>query len=312
MDQSADRPGDGRRIVGPDTDMEAPDAPAGAEAWVIDVDARSFERDVVQRSRELPVVIDFWASWCGPCMELGPRLEKAAREGRGRFLLAKVDVDANPELAQAFRVQSIPMVVALAGGKLVDAFQGALPEAELEVFLSRLAPPRAAGALEQAQALLEEDRTDEAVQLLREHLRANTTDTDARILLARVLADAGRTEEAKKVLAKLDEEALESPEAKAVTARIEMAKNAGNLEALAEAARSKPDDPGARTAHGKALLAVRRYEEGLEELLEAVKLDPTHEGGAARQAMLEAFEILGLEDPVANDFRYRLSLQLFA
>src|SRR5690606_5152437 len=117
------------------------EGPMAHSPHIADVTAKTFQSEVVERSRTTPVVIDFWATWCGPCRTLGPLLEKLAIEGKGRFFLAKVDVDQNPELARTFQVQSIPMVLAIAGGRLVDGFTGAQPEKFVREFIDHLAPP---------------------------------------------------------------------------------------------------------------------------------------------------------------------------
>ena len=283
-------------------------------SWVIDVDARNFEQEVIARSAQVPVVVDFWAEWCEPCKALGAILEKAAREGAGRFLLARVDTDRNPEIAQAFRVQNIPMVVALVEGRPADAFQGAIPENEVHAFLDRIAPggPPAAGPVAQAAELVEAGNVAGAAALLHEHLLTQGGDAEARIALAGLLLDLDRADEAKEVVAGLSEEAAASDEARAVLSRIALAENAGDVDELRGKAEANPDDIGARTELGQALVARREYEAGLEQLLEAVRLDPSGEGLAAKQAMLGVFEILGLEDPVANDYRFQLSLVLFS
>ena len=294
--------------------MDEPTAKS-PETWIIDVDARNFEKEVVARSMDVPVVVDFWAEWCEPCKALSPILEKAAREGKGRFVLARIDVDANPELAQAFRVQSIPMVVGLSKGRLADAFQGAQPPAEVQAFLDRVAPGGSAvadDAASLAEAQAAEGDVEGAVAALREHLRSSPDDARARIVQAGLLVDLERVDDAKRVLARLSEEDAASSEGKAIAGRIDALEQTGDLDELRAALERDPEDAEARTGLGRALVARREYEAGLEELLEAVRLDPTGVGVEAKQAMLDAFDALGLEDAIANDYRFKLSLLLFS
>jgi putative thioredoxin len=284
--------------------------------WIVDVDARNFEKEVIERSLSMPVVVDFWAEWCEPCKTLGPLLEKRATDGAGRFLLAKVDIDRNPQLAQAFRVQGIPAVLAVAKGQLVDGFEGALPEPEIDAFLDRIAPgqggARASGVLAEARALADAGDGDGAVELLRGHLRAQTDDSAARSLLVELLVEAGKLDDARRVFDKLPAEARDSDSGKALAARLSLAKDAGDVGELRAAVEAAPGDAAARLALGRAHVAAQAYEEGLEQLLEAIRLDPQGSGAEARAAMLEVFDVLGLEDPVANDYRFKLSLELFA
>jgi putative thioredoxin len=286
------------------------------DAWVVDVDARTFEKEVIERSRTLPVLIDFWAGWCGPCKELTPRLERRAREGAGRFRLAKIDVDANPELAQAFRVQGIPAVLAVVDGRLADGFQGALPDDELDSFLDRVAPggpSRQEQIVEQAREKIAAGEPAAAIALLRDYLRQRPDDAPARTLLVDVLLDEDKVREAKLVFEKLSQEARETPEGKAVAGRIAFAESATDIGPLEAAVAAAPDDPAAHLELGRAYVAAKEYEKGLEELLAAVRLDPEgpEGGGEAKASMIEVFELLGLEDPLANDYRFKLSLELF-
>ncbi len=284
-------------------------------AWVVDVDARTFEQAVIERSRSVPVLVDFWAGWCGPCKTLSPLLERKARAGAGRFLLAKVDVEESPELAQAFRVQNIPSVLAVVDGRLADGFQGALPEAELDRFLDRIAPggpAQAEDVVERARRLDEEEKRDEAIALLRDHLRRESDHAPARTLLADLLVDAGKLREAKLVFEKLSAEAKDSPAGKGLRARIDFAESATELGPLEHAVEEAPEDAGARLELGRAYAAAKEHEKGLAELLQAVQLDPAGRAAEAKAAMLEIFDILGLEDPLANEYRFKLSLELFA
>ncbi len=281
-------------------------------SWIVDVNAQNFRQEVIERSLKTPVVVDFWAAWCGPCKELGPLLEAAAREGNGSFILAKVDVDKNPELAQAFQVQGIPTVLAVVDGRVVDGFSGALPPAELKRFLELVIPPAGPTPLEEARLLVADGHRAEAIEVLRGHLRSEPEDQPVRIELASILIDEGKLADAKKLWERVDEAARETDAGKALATKLRYAENAGDLAALQAAADAAPEDPAARIKLGKALAAAQRYEDGLAQLLAAVELDPEFEKGAARKAMLEVFDMLGADHPLSNDYRYRLSLLLFS
>jgi putative thioredoxin len=288
-----------------------PAAPAPV-SWILDVDARSFQKEVLERSLSVPVVVDFWAAWCGPCKALGPALEKAARAGQGRFVLARVDVDKSPELAGAFRVQGIPTVLVVVKGKIADGFEGALPERELQRFLDQVVPAKGADPAEKARALAAEGKLREAIQALEGHVQSSPDDERALILLAGLHVQAGDAEEAELVLRELSDVALQSPEVRAIRAQLDFSGSKGDLGRLEEARRQAPHDVDARVAYGKALVAADQRREGLEELLEGVRLEPEKKDGRARKAMLEVFDLLGLEDPLANEYRFKLSLVLFA
>jgi putative thioredoxin len=279
--------------------------------FVVDIDIKNFEQEIILRSAEVPVVVDFHAEWCEPCKVLGPALEKLADEMGGRFVLAKVDVDANPELAQAFRVQSVPMVMLLKDGKPLDAFTGALPEAQLRSFLEpHLGEAPGVGPLEEAARLEEEGRSAEALALLEPHLAADPEDGAARIAVTRLLLEEGEAERARTTFDRLAEADRESPEASAVAARLELLEGAGDIEGLRADLESDPRDVGKRIELGRALVAEGRTEEGLEELLSAAMRDLAFADGAARKAMLEVFQALGSEDPLTLGFQQRLSVLL--
>jgi putative thioredoxin len=282
-------------------------APAPNPAPVVDVTAATFEKDVIERSREVPVLIDFWATWCGPCKTLGPILEKLAAEMSGRFVLAKIDTDAEPELSAAFRIQSVPTVLLVVDGRPADGFMGAQPEAQIRQFLEPHLGAAPGGAIDAALALAESGDTDGAIAGLRTHLRETPDDGAARLALVSLLLDAGRDDEAQKVVAKLTDEDWVTDAGVALRARLGFAEHRSDLDALRAAVESSPDDLDARLDLGRALVAAGEHEEGLEALVEVAKRDLRHDDGAPRKAMLEVFQMLGDEDPLTIEYQRRLS-----
>jgi putative thioredoxin len=256
---------------------------------VVEATDQNFVQTVIEESKTRPVVVDLWASWCGPCRTLGPILEKVADERGGAFLLAKLDVDANPYTAGQFGVQSIPTVVAFRGGQPIDGFVGAIPEPMVNEFIDGLMPTEA--ELEAEDALEEEleGHLDDAEQKYREALEVDPNNRDARVGLGRILAETDREEEARQTLAP----ALPDSEAERVLAMLEV-RDWANL-----------TDPGT-LASARRLAAKGMWREALDGMLGALPDDPD-----ARQAMLEVFTVLGEEDELVVEYRRRLAAALF-
>lgn len=284
-----------------------------APTHVIDVTAETFSAEVIERSSQVPVLVDFWATWCGPCKALTPLLESLAAEYDGQFVLAKINVDDEAQLAQAFGIQSVPTVLLVADGRQVDGFQSALPEQALRAFLERHigagADPLAA-AREAHQA---GDRPT-AIQLVQQRLLEAPDDGDAQVLLAEVLFDEGLHEQVRGILEQLPPAAAESAAAKALLAKLELgggAESDVDLSPLKKAAEDNPEDPASHLELGRALAASGQYEPALESLLSSIRCDKTFDENAARRAMLEVFDALGTDHDLAVTYRKQLQMTLF-
>ena len=282
---------------------------AGQSPSVLDVTTATFEKEVIARSRTTPVLVDFWATWCGPCRTLSPILEKLAGEAQGAWVLAKVDIDRSQDLAAAFGIQSVPTVVVVKDGKLVDGFLGAQPEAKIRELLAKHVRP-ARDVVAEALELERAGKPAEAIALLRERAKESREDWRARAELARLLALAGALGEAQLLLDALPEDERESQAAQAARAILSAQDHAGDLGQLERAVAADPADVGARLKLGRALVAARRIEDAVPVLFEAARRDVAFQGGEPRKALLEALAALGEDHPLATEYRRKLSVLL--
>ncbi|MBF0627461.1 MAG: tetratricopeptide repeat protein [Magnetococcales bacterium] len=280
--------------------------------WVGEVEGSTFEREVVERSRRVPVLVDFWAVWCGPCRTLGPILEKLANEMDGRFFLAKIDSDREPELARRYEVRGIPAVKLFVDGKVVDEFTGALPESQVRRFLDQALPGEADKLVGAARTAEAEAGWAQALTFYQDALTYDAEHGQAMLGMARMLLTLGRAAEAEEVISRLKPRDRESVEAKALIARLAFGAAEADLEGLAARVAAHPDDIEALLTLGEALVARERYEEGLERLLEVVRRDRAFREEAGRKAVLRVFDLLGPGHPLIRQYRQRLSALLFA
>lgn len=278
-------------------------------ASVRDATDADFQRAVIERSRDVPVVVDFWAPWCGPCRQLGPVLERLASEANGAWELVKVNTDENPRTATQYRIEGIPAVKGFRDGKMVAEFTGALPEPRVRAWLNGLLPSEADRLADEGAEMerlgylaTAEDRYRDALTQAPNHARAT-------IGLARILAERGATDEALSLLDQLPSD----PEARATRAAIQMKATAGDADvpALEAQVAANPKDAVARYDLGRALAAKGDYGPALDQLLNVVKLDRTLDGDGGRKAMLDIFALLGDDDPRTHEYRKKLGYLLF-
>ena len=284
---------------------------ASPNAFVFDATDASFERDVIARSNEVPVVVDFWAPWCGPCRTLGPMLERYAQQQAGAFLLAKINVDENPRVAGAFGVKSIPLVIAFRDGQARSEFTGAQPESAVRQFLAAILPTPADQLAKEGGELLAGGHANAAEERFRAALAADARHPLALIGLARVLGERGATEEALELLERVVAQPAIEQEAERLAAELRTraagSASGGDLAALEQAARANPSDVAARIDYGRALAAARQYEAALAELLACVEADAHFSEDAARKAMLDVFGVLGGEHALVQEYRPALA-----
>ena len=292
-------------------------APGGGGA-IKDSDTANFMADVIEASMQVPVLVDFWAPWCGPCKQLGPTLEKLVRQAGGMVKLVKINVDENQEIAAQLRVQSIPMVYAFKGGRPVDAFTGALPESQLKMFIERLmggAKPPIDAALDQAAELLDQGQADQALALYRQ-IQAEDQENDRAIAgIIRASLAVGDVQSVSEIIAALPPELAAKGEIQAAISAFELtrqASEAGDVAELAAKVEADPADHQARLDYAVALVAHRRHEDAMDQLIESIRRNRAWNEEAARKQLLKLFEALGPTHELTVSGRRRLSSVLFS
>ena len=275
----------------------------------LEVEDATFEEAVIQRSREVPVVVDFWAEWCGPCRVLGPVIEQVAADFEGQVALAKLNTDLNPQTATAFRISSIPAVIAFKDGQPVSQFVGAQPEPQVRRFFEGLAPSEADRLADEAAAAFEEGDTARARACYQAALDVDRMHVAATAGLASVLLAASEFDEAERIASNLPREAA----VRAVLARIQFARVGATEARSALEARlaADEDDAAAHYRLGAVLAADEAWEPALEHLLDAVRLDRALDDEGPRRLTLAVFDVLGDEDERTQTYRRRLGSLLF-
>ncbi|MHA7876039.1 thioredoxin [Roseivivax sp.] len=287
-----------------------------------DVAEQDFMKEVIEASQEVPVIVDFWAPWCGPCKTLGPQIEAAVRAQRGAVKMAKVNVDEAQQIAGQLRIQSIPTVYAFHKGQPVDGFQGAVPESQVKQFVEQLAKMGGgdtSGGLDDALAaadeMIEAGQLEDAQQIFQAVIGEDPNNAAAYGGLARIALAAGDPDQAEAILNGAPAEISEAAEIEAARAQIELARQAeqaGPIAELEAKVAADPADHQARFDLAQALHAGGRTEEAVDQLLELFRRDREWNEGAAKQQLFTIFDALKPSDPIVLNGRRKLTSMIFA
>lgn len=300
--------------------MELGSAPQQTADFIKDVSEADFMAEVIEASMQVPVIVDFWAPWCGPCKTLGPMLEAEVARHKGRIRMAKVNVDENQMIAGQLRVQSIPTVYAFFQGQPVDAFQGALPQSQIAQFVDKLAAMGGddgglGAAIETAEQMLTEGAASDAIETFTAIIGEEPESAEAWGGLIRAHLAAGDVDAARASLGNVPAGIAASgpiDAAKAQIALAEQAASAGPLDDLAKAVEADPTNHQARLDYAQALHAAGQVEEAIDQLLDLFRRDRDWNDGAAKAQLLTIFDALKPDDPLVQKGRRKLSSMIFA
>ena len=294
-------------------------AGAAGDGLIKDATTQSFMKDVIEESKRQPVLVDFWAEWCGPCKQLTPVLEKAVKGAKGKVKLAKMDIDKHPDIPGQMGIQSIPAVIAFVNGQPADGFLGALPEGQVADFIARITKDKLGGEAQDLLKLADEalaaDNAVEAVELYAEILKDEPSSVPALAGLARAYVSTGATEQAKQTLALVPAAKANDPAVAAARSALEVAeqaKSVGPVAELEQKVAANPTDHQARFDFAVALNAAGQRKEAAEQLIAIVKRDRKWNDDGARRQLVQFFEAWGPTDEATVEGRRKLSSILFA
>jgi putative thioredoxin len=296
-------------------------AAAAGAALVKDVTTANFMAEVVDASFDQPVIVDFWAPWCGPCKQLGPLLEKVVRGANGAVRMVKLNIDENPEIAQQMRIQSIPAVYAFKDGRPVDGFVGALPESQVKQFVQRLGggaagPSPVEEAMAMAKEAVQNGDHGSAAAIYSQVLQHEADNAEAIAGLARAMIEQGEFDGARQVLERATGDLARHAEIAAARSALDLAeqgqKAIGSVGQLRDRLAQNPDDHAARFELATALFGAGQREEAIDELLALFKRDRAWDEQAARRQLVKFFEVMGPTDPLTLSARRRLSALMFS
>ncbi|MBY3169581.1 thioredoxin [Rhizobium laguerreae] len=297
-----------------------PAAPAGS--YITETTTANFAKDVIEESRKQPVLVDFWAPWCGPCKQLTPVLEKVINEAKGRVRLVKMNIDDHPSIAGQLGIQSIPAVIAFVNGRPADGFMGAVPESQIQQFIDRIAGPAGAdeaaeieAVLAEAAELLAAGNINEAAQLYGAVMQADPENAKALAGMAECMIAANQHQRAREILTELPEELAKDAGIQAVLMKLEQieeARKLGDPVALERQLAANPDDHEARIKLAKIRNVEGRRDEAADHLLLIMRKDRAFDDDGARRQLLQFFEVWGFKDPATVAARRKLSAMLFS
>jgi len=281
--------------------------------WIIETTDETFERDVIERSKGVPVVVDFWAEWCQPCHLLAPMLERLVTDFAGEFVLVKANTDQTQSVCGQLRIQSIPAVYGFRDGELLDSFVGLLPENQLKPWFERLLPTEAERRVAEANKIAQID-SHGAEQKYREALELDADLAKAKIGLAALLLTQGRLDECRELMEELERRGFLEPAAEMLKADMELhskAREVGSVDECRAAAEADPDEPHLKLNLAIALAAARQHEGALENCLELVRDHKQQFGEPARQIMVGIFQLLPNNSELTNTYRRKLASALY-
>ncbi|NEJ00641.1 thioredoxin [Rhizobium ruizarguesonis] len=299
-----------------------PEPAAAAGSYITETTTANFGTDVIEESRKQPVLVDFWAPWCGPCKQLTPVLEKVINEAKGRVRLVKMNIDDHPSIAGQLGIQSIPAVIAFVNGRPADGFMGAVPESQIQQFIDRIAGPAGAdeaaeieAVLAEAAELLAAGNINEAAQLYGAVMQADPENAKALAGMAECMIAANQHQRAREILTELPEELAKDAGIQAVLMKLEQieeARKLGDPVALERELAANPDDHEARIKLAKILNVEGRRDEAADHLLLIMRKDRAFDDDGARRQLLQFFEVWGFKDPATVAARRKLSAMLFS